>query len=55
MSNSIEEFMSFVKSKNQGESEFHQAVEEVAMSLMPFIDKNPKYKKNKILERMLEP
>jgi len=55
MSNSIEEFMSFVKSKNQGESEFHQAVEEVAMSLMPFIDKNPKYKKNKILERMVEP
>jgi glutamate dehydrogenase/leucine dehydrogenase len=47
--------MEKVKARNPGEKEFHQAVEEVVTSLMPFIDKNPKYKKNKILERMVEP
>ncbi|HRZ40887.1 MAG TPA: NADP-specific glutamate dehydrogenase, partial [Candidatus Omnitrophota bacterium] len=41
--------------KNPGEPEFHQAVQEVAESLMPFIDKNPQYKKAKILERLAEP
>ena len=54
MSKDIQEFMDFVKMKNPGEVEFHQAVQEVAESLMPFISKNPKYKKHKILERMVE-
>ncbi len=51
----VQEFMDMVKAKNPGEIEFHQAVEEVVTSLMPFIDKNPKYKKHKILERLVEP
>ncbi|DAC73189.1 MAG TPA: NADP-specific glutamate dehydrogenase [Thermoplasmata archaeon] len=55
MDKSVEEFMIKVKEKNQGEKEFHQAVQEVVESLMPFIQKNPKYKKAKILERMIEP
>jgi glutamate dehydrogenase (NADP+) len=55
MSNSIQDFMNVVKVKNPGEKEFHQAVEEVVTSLMPFIEKNPKYNKYKILERMVEP
>jgi glutamate dehydrogenase (NADP+) len=55
MDKSVEEFMIKVKEKNPGEKEFHQAVQEVAESLMPFIQKNPKYKKAKILERMVEP
>jgi glutamate dehydrogenase (NADP+) len=48
-------FMKQVKAKNPGETEFHQAVEEVAEALIPFIEKNPKYAEAKILERILEP
>ena len=51
----IEEFINKVKEKNPGEAEFHQAVEEVVTSLMPFLEKNPKYQKAKILERIVEP
>ncbi len=51
----IETFMDKVKQNNPGENEFHQAVEEVVESLMPYIKKNPKYQKYKILERIVEP
>lgn len=47
--------MERVIEKNPGEVEFHQAVEEVVDSLMPFLEKNPKYQKAKILERIVEP
>jgi glutamate dehydrogenase (NADP+) len=49
----VEKFMAKVIAKNQAEPEFHQAVREVAESLMPFIEENPKY--NGILERIAEP
>ncbi|MEM0492599.1 MAG: NADP-specific glutamate dehydrogenase [Candidatus Thermoplasmatota archaeon] len=55
MNKNVEVFMDMVISKNPGEKEFHQAVREVVESLMPFIDKHPKYKKSKILERLVEP
>lgn len=51
----LNDFMTKVIAKNPGEYEFHQAVKEVAESLLPFIEENPKYKKAKILERMAEP
>lgn len=51
----VNEFMTKIIAKNPGEPEFHQAVKEVAESLMPFINENPKYKNAKILERMAEP
>ncbi|MCX5694191.1 MAG: NADP-specific glutamate dehydrogenase [Candidatus Omnitrophica bacterium] len=51
----VEEFMDLVVRKNPGEVEFHQAVREVVESVMPFIEKNPKYQKGKILEKMIEP
>ena len=47
--------MDLVARKNPGETEFHQAVREVVESVMPFIEKNPKYQKAKILEKMIEP
>ncbi|MCK9218542.1 MAG: NADP-specific glutamate dehydrogenase [Bacteroidales bacterium] len=50
----LDEFMAKVIAKNPGEKEFHQAVMEVAESLIPFIEENPKYKQAKILERMAE-
>ncbi|MBF9015826.1 MULTISPECIES: NADP-specific glutamate dehydrogenase [unclassified Oceanispirochaeta] len=51
----VNEFMAKIIAKNQGETEFHQAVKEVVESLMPFLDENPEYQFSKILERMTEP
>lgn len=48
-------FMAKIIAKNPGELEFHQAVKEVAESLMAFLEENPKYKAAKILERIAEP
>jgi glutamate dehydrogenase (NADP+) len=47
--------MEGIIAKNPGEKEFHQAVREVVESLMPYLEKNPKYQKAKILERICEP
>jgi glutamate dehydrogenase (NADP+) len=55
MDPNVEKFMAAIKAKNPGENEFHQAVHEVAESLIPFIEENPKYKHAKILERIAEP
>ena len=54
-SSRLEEFMSGVKRRNPGESEFHQAVSEVAESVLPFIEQNPEYEEARILERLTEP
>jgi glutamate dehydrogenase (NADP+) len=51
----VQQFMAMIKARNAGENEFHQAVQEVAESLIPFIEENPKYKHSKILERIAEP
>ncbi len=51
----VQDFMANIIARNPGEVEFHQAVEEVAISLLPFIEENPKYKEAKILERIAEP
>ncbi len=51
----VKQFMAEITAKNPNESEFHQAVQEVAESLIPFIEENPKYKHAKILERIAEP
>lgn len=49
-------FMSGLIKRNPGERVFHQAVREVAESLVPFIrDHHPEYQKAQILERMTEP
>lgn len=55
MHETTEKFMDGVKAANPGETEFHQAVLEVAEVIIPFLDENPKYKEAKILERMVEP
>jgi len=55
MSQAVSDFMQQVIAKNPGEKEFHQAVEEVAVSLWPVLEKRPEYRKAKILERICEP
>lgn len=52
---SIENFMEGLKKRTPGETEFHQAVFEVAESVIPFILDNPKYREAGIFQRMTEP
>ena len=47
--------MKVVMLKNSHEPEFIQAVLEVAETVIPYIEANPKYKSTKILERITEP
>ncbi len=51
----IDAFMQSVLTKNTHEAEFIQAVEEVAETVIPFMENHPKYKTAKILERIVEP
>jgi len=55
MSSAVETFMEKVKSRDPNQPEFHQAVFEVISSIMPFVEQHPKYQKEKILERIVEP
>lgn len=47
--------MDGVKDRNPHQAEFHQAVEEIMGSLIPFVQKFPKYNEARILERITEP
>ena len=51
----LEAFMEELKRRNPGEEEFHQAVHEVAMDIVPYIADKPLYRELRILERMTEP
>ncbi len=55
MTEYIKNLIEQVKIKNPGENEFHQAVQEVFESLDLVLERNPEYRKAKILERMVEP
>lgn len=51
----ISAFMEQVRQRDPHQPEFHQAVEEVLMTLWPFLEANPQYQKAGILERLVEP
>ena len=55
MDNNIKEFINSVETNNKGESEFLQAVEEVAEAVMPILNHHPRFNNKKILERIVEP
>jgi glutamate dehydrogenase (NADP+) len=55
MAQKIHDFMNEISSKNTGEKEFLQAVEEVAEVIIPFMEENSKYNNKMLLERMVEP
>jgi len=48
-------FVQSVQEKNPNQPEFIQAVEEVVDSIKEFVEQNPQYQKEKILERIVEP
>ena len=51
----ISDFMDGVKRRNRGQVEFHQAVEEFANDVIPFVNENPQYQDHNLSERMTEP
>lgn len=53
--NDLEAFMAGLERRNPGETEFHQAVREVAGSIIPYVQDKEKYVKMRVLERLTEP
>jgi glutamate dehydrogenase (NADP+) len=51
----LHDYLSYVQQRNSHEPEFLQAVDEVLQSIMPVLDKNPEYRRLKIVERITEP
>src|SRR5690606_7761295 len=51
----LEEFLQSVRARDPEQQVFHQAVQEVLMSLWPFIEANPRYREQALLERLVEP
>src|SRR6059036_55652 len=51
----VRDLMAEVKTKNPGETEFHQAVQEVVESLDLVLERRPEYRNARIIERMVEP
>ena len=51
----IEQTMAKVKARNPGETEFHQAVQEVAEAVDVVYKKHPDFAKAMVFERMIEP
>ncbi len=51
----LEEFINYVAQRDINEPEFLQAVNDVTESVLPFILMHPKYQREKILERIVEP
>ncbi len=51
----VEAFMERVIAQSPGEVEFHQAVSEVAKSVMPLVLNNRAYREAKVLERLVVP
>ena len=52
LSPEITSFMTDLRERHPGETEFHQAVEEVAESVFPFIKANPVYEKANVFGRL---
>jgi glutamate dehydrogenase (NADP+) len=51
----VDEFMKKLEEKNPAQPEFIQAAREVIESIIDVVNSNPKYLKNKILDRIIEP
>ncbi len=51
----VDEVLANLIAKNPGEPEFHQAATEVLNSLKPIIEKDDRYQKAGLLERLVEP
>lgn len=52
---SLNDFLCEVARRNEHQGEFQQAVKEVFTSLWPFLQQNPRYTQQGLLERLIEP
>lgn len=52
---SLDDFLRRVAARDPQQAEFMQAVQEVMLSLWPFIEKHPHYAEHALLERLVEP
>ena len=50
----VQDVLDIVKQRNPEQVEFQNTVKEVLTTIVPVLEKNPKYKEAKILERMVE-
>lgn len=51
----MSEILNQIKSRDPGQKEFHQAVQEVLETVQPVLDRNPEYEQIAVLERITEP
>jgi glutamate dehydrogenase (NADP+) len=55
MTDYVNSVLEIVKKRNPGETEFHQAVEEVLESIRLVVDRHPEFREAGLLERIVEP
>ena len=51
----VNDILELIKQRDPDQIEFQNTAKEVLTSIVPFLEKNPKYKAEKILERIIEP
>jgi glutamate dehydrogenase (NADP+) len=51
----LDEFVAYVRERNPGQPEFHQAVIEVMESIWPYVLAHPRYAEHGLLDRLVEP
>jgi len=51
----MSDILKIINARDPNEREFHQAVHEVIESVKPVLDQNPRYRKEAVLERIVEP
>ena len=51
----MSDILEWIKARDPGEREFHQAVQEIIDDIHYVLDRNPEYRHTKILERITEP
>lgn len=51
----MSDVLAMLKEKDQNETEFHQAVQEIIETVKPVLDQSPEYRRERILERITEP
>jgi glutamate dehydrogenase (NADP+) len=51
----VQDTLTALKRTSPAQLEFYQAVEEILMSLRPLLDRDPRYRANNIIDRIVEP
>ncbi|MBR6014229.1 MAG: NADP-specific glutamate dehydrogenase [Selenomonadaceae bacterium] len=51
----VNDILELIKQRDPDQIEFQNTAKEVLTSIVPFLEKNPKYKAEKLLERIVEP